>query len=104
MQTFWKVLSIILVATFFSCLLLSVSMYSWPDMPTSPRPAEGRIYPLNDHGHYTYMNEPEHRLRTVIWWVLPILIVAICTIQHFKDPSGEQRKWRLYGRVPREFR
>jgi hypothetical protein len=94
---------IVLLVAFLSGILTSVSMYWWPQIPTSPHPAEGRVYPLNNHGHYTYMNESEYRLRTRIWWAFPILLAIIAVIQHFIDPFDGQRKRRLYGQPPREF-
>ena len=104
MLTLWKALSIVLIVILVASLAISISMYDWPDMPSSPKPSEGRIYPLNNHGHYTYMNESEYRLRQIIWsaW-LPLLLLLV-TIQHFIDPFGERRRRELYGSPPRNFR
>lgn len=104
MRIFWKALSIVLVATLLACLLVSVSMYSWPSIPSSPRPAEGRVYPLNDHGHYTYMNRSEYLLREVIALIWAPLVIALGVIQYFVDPFDELRRRRLYGRPPSDFR
>jgi hypothetical protein len=75
-------------------------MYWWPNIPPSPRLAEGRVYPLNDHGYYTYMNRSEYTLREVIGWFWPPLVIALGAIQYFVDPFGELRRRRLYGRPP----
>jgi len=94
MRTFWKILSIVLLATCFVSFLLDFSMYWWPDIPSSPRPTEGRIYPLNNHAHYTYMNRPEYVLDRTISWVWPALLVGFAAIQHFVDPFEMKRRLR----------
>jgi hypothetical protein len=96
MRTFWKVLS---VALFASCMvfhLISFSMYWWPNIPSSPQPAEGRIYPLNNHGHYTYMNRSEYLLEQIPFWIYPLFLAAFAAIQYFADPFDELRRRRLY--------
>jgi len=103
MRVFWKVLMVTLAVTYAVCFLVSFSMYWWPDMPTSPRPAEGRVYALNNHGHYTYMNEWEHRLNERIWLAAPLLFAGFALIMHFVDPFDGKRK-RRYGPPPPGFR
>ena len=93
---FWKILSVALFATCFVFGAISVSMYCWPSIPSSPRPSEGRIYPLNNHGHYTYMSEAEYRLWQTPFWITPILLPAFAVIQYLVDPFEEIRKRRLY--------
>jgi hypothetical protein len=44
--------------------VLGISMYWWPNIPSVPRPAEGRIYPLNNHAHCTCMNARKVFLKT----------------------------------------
>jgi hypothetical protein len=73
MRALWKVLTVVLMAIWVACFLVNFSMYWWPDMPTSPRPEQGRIYPLNNHGSYTYMNAWDHRLNWTIWQVTPFV-------------------------------
>ena len=103
MRAFWKVLMVTLMVVYFACFLVDFSMYWWPDMPTSPRPAEGRVYPLNKHSHYTYMNEREHRLHEATWLFLPFVLLGLGLIFHFVDPFDEKRK-RRYGSPPPGFR
>jgi hypothetical protein len=86
-----------------ACFLVTFSMYWWPDMPTAPQPAEGRIYPLNNHAHYTYMNKWENHLRETIWLGLPFLLAGLGLIIHFIDPFGEKHR-RRYGSPPAGFR
>jgi hypothetical protein len=79
-------------------------MFWWPDMPSTPNPAEGRIYPLNNHGHYTYMNRSEYLLDETLKAMFPILLIGFAAIQYSIDPFGEIRKRRLYSSPPRGFR
>ncbi len=104
MQTFWKVFSVILFATCLTSAFIDISMFWWADMPSTPKPAEGRIYPLNNHGHYTYMNRSEYLLDETIKMMFPILGIGFAAIQYSVDPFGEIRKRRLYGSPPRGFR
>src|SRR5882762_6599868 len=102
MRIFWKLLSITL---FTACLVFSLtglSMFWWPNIPSSPRPAEGRIYPLNNHGHYTYMNDSEHFIQELTWGGCPILVAAFAAIQYFVDPFDYKRR-RSYGSPPPGF-
>jgi hypothetical protein len=94
MRAFWKVLSIALFATGIGCGLISFSMYAWPNIPSSPRPAEGRIYPLNNHGHSTYMNRSEYLLRQAVWAIFPICLLGYATIWHFVDPFDQKKQPR----------
>lgn len=104
MKTFWKITFVVLMATYVACFVTVFSMYWWPDMPTSPRPAEGRIHPLNNHGHYTYMNESEYRLQTMIWRILPACFVGVALIYLLVDPFDQKAARRKYGSPPPGFR
>ena len=103
MRTFWKVLAATLGVIYLAFFLVDFSMYWWPDMPTSPVPAEGRIYPLNNHGYHTYMNEWEHQLDETIWLIGPFLFLCLFLIIRFVDPFDEKRRKR-YGSPPPGFR
>jgi hypothetical protein len=95
MRTFWRILTIALFAGFFVAFLVDFSMYYWPSIPFSPRPAEGRIYPLNNHGTYTYMNRWEYQLDNTVQVALPVILAAIGAIYHFVDPFDLKRRRRL---------
>ena len=88
---FWKVAAVTsgLAAALF--LLTSLSMYYWPSIPSEPRPAEGRIYPLNNHGHYTYMNLDEYRLSENAWLGFIGAFAVFAAVQHFQDPFRHKR-------------
>jgi hypothetical protein len=100
MRTFWKILYASLFVVFGVTFAVNVSMYFWPSIPSSPRPAEGRIYPLNNHGKHTYMNRQEYLLDEDSRLVLPIILVAIGAIYYFVDPF-EQKKRQRSLRPPR---
>jgi hypothetical protein len=93
-QTFWKVLSVILAAFLAVSFFIGISMYWWPNIPSSPCPTEGRVYPLNNHGHYTYMNRQEQLLNLSLFWAFPALFFPLAAIQHFLDPFNQKRRWR----------
>jgi len=104
MRILWKVVVVVLLVwsslvTCVACFLVAFSIYWWPDMPTSPRPAEGRVYPLNDHAHYTYMNEWEHNLHEALWMAAPFLCLGMFLIHWFVDPFELKRR-RRFGSPP----
>jgi hypothetical protein len=94
MRTFWKVVTILLSVLLGACVLIGSSMYWWPGIPSSPLPSEGRVYPLNNHGHYTYMNRQEHLLHESAWWIFFALFFPYAAIIHFVDPFDEKRRLR----------
>jgi hypothetical protein len=93
-RTLWRVLSIILGAICLVCFLTSFSMYWWPSIPPSRRPSEGRVYPLNNHGYYTYMNREEYLLNQSAHWIFPAAFFPYFAIQYFIDPFDRKRRWR----------
>jgi hypothetical protein len=103
MRTFWKILYASLFVVFSVTFVADFSMYYWPGIPSSPRPAEGRVYPLNNHGKHTYMNRREHLLDEDTKLVLPVTLAAIGMIYYFVDPFEQKRRRRLYGRPPSDF-
>ena len=100
MRTFWKGTTIGFFVLVLACTLIIVSMYWWPDMSTSPRPEEGRIYPLNNHGHSTYMNEWEHQLERMLFATNFLTLAAMGAIYHFVDPFDFKRRIRPSYPVP----
>ena len=100
MRTAWKIASALLLAGYFVLFLISISMYGWPAIPTEPRPLEGRIYPLNNHGHCTYMNRSEYVLQQSAFLIGPIFLAALAAIHFAVEPFGEKEKRRLYGPPP----
>jgi len=93
-RKFWQVLSIVLFVLLFSSFLIGLSMFWWPGVPSSPQPSEGRVYPLNNHCHYTYMNRQEYLLNESMKWIFFVLFWPFAAIIHFIDPFDEKRRWR----------
>ena len=71
-RTFWKILAIVLCMMLFTSTFVHMSMYFWPDMTYSPRPSEGRFYPIYKFDHPKYMNEREGSLYQTLWWAAPV--------------------------------
>jgi hypothetical protein len=93
-RKFWRILCKIWFVMLIPLFLVNFSMYWWPDMPSSPRPTEGRIYPLNNHGHNTYMNEREHLFEEVFWPVWMFSIASLIAIDFLIDPFDRKRRER----------
>lgn len=104
MRNVWKVVSVFLFLVFAITFTVDFSMYYWPSLPASPQPAEGRIYPLNNHGRYTYMNRREYELDQAAEFGLPLLLGAIGAIYYFIDPFDLKERQRRYRRPPRDFK
>jgi hypothetical protein len=94
MRIFWKVTTIVLAVLLFADFVILVSMFWWPGIPSSPRPAEGRVYPLNNHAKYTYMNRQEYLLQESLRWTFPVVLFPLGAILHFIDPFDEKRRLR----------
>jgi hypothetical protein len=94
MRTFWRILYVSLFVVFLATFAVDLSMYFWPSIPSSPVPAEGRIYPLNNHGTYTYMNKQEYELDNAVASGLPIILAVIGAIYYFVDPFDQKRRRR----------
>jgi hypothetical protein len=94
MRTFWKTVSIVLFTAMFVAFFVNLSMYWWPNIPYSPDPTTGRVYALNNHGTYTYMNKTESDLR----WALSIFhffgLGALLLIYYSVDPFDLKRRLR----------
>ena len=94
MRTVWRVLSIMVKTICVVCFLIGFSMYWWPGIPSSPRPSEGRVYPLNNHGHYTYMNRQEYLLHETVRWTFPAVFLPFAFVEYFMDPLNRKPRWR----------
>jgi hypothetical protein len=103
-KTFWKLLLAVLFFPMVASIFVDISMYWWPSIPSTPRIAEGQIYPLNNHGRHTYMNREEYLFDESVKWIVFPVGTAIAAIDYFVDPFDHKRKRRIYGRPPRDFR
>ena len=104
MRTFWKIALVACLASYMVLGMAAFSMYWWPRIPSAPRPQEGRVYALNNHGHYTYMNSSEYFLQRLAFTACPILLLTTAAILYFRDPFGELAGRRKYGSPPRDSR
>jgi hypothetical protein len=100
MRTFWRILYVSLFVVFLATFTVDLSMYFWPSIPSSPVPAEGRVYPLNNHGTYAYMNKQEYELDNAVNSGLPIILAAIGAIYYFVDPFDQKQRRRPNARPP----
>jgi len=103
-MTLWKAIFILLSAVFASTFIIVFSMFYWPSIPSSPQPAEGRVYPLNNHGKYTYMNRREYLMQEDAQLILPLTLASIGAIYYFIDPFDLKSRQRRYRRPPRNFK
>jgi CRISPR-associated Cas5-like protein len=103
-KAFWKILFVAAFATCLASIFIVISMYWWPNIPSSPHPSEGRIYPLNNHGYYTYMDRSEYLLNRTLQGIFLLLFAASAGIAHFADPFDFKRKRQSYGLPPRDFK
>jgi len=94
MRTIWKVVSIAVKLICLVCFIIAFSMPFWPGIPSSPQPLEGRVYPLNNHGHYTYMNRQEYLLNETVRWTFPAVFLPFAFIEYFVDPLNRKPRWR----------
>jgi hypothetical protein len=101
MRTFLKATQIALIVTAFGAFYTAISMFYWPSIPSSPRPAEGRVYALNNHGWFTYMNKGEHELHYSLLAGFMLAAIGAVLIQHFVDPFDQKRLARYSPLRPR---
>jgi hypothetical protein len=94
MKTFLKLTMIVLVVAIFTSLAVEVSMYYWPGIPPVPDARQGRIYPLDNHGGYTYMNRQEYLLRGSLFWIFFVCFSAAAAIEQFLDPFDRKLRPR----------
>src|SRR5262249_39871027 len=94
MRTVWKIVSAGLVTIGFASFLFAISMHGWTSLPTVPRPDEGRIYPLNNHGALRYMNHKEKLLQEGAFCLFGVCLVAAGLIENFVDPFERKKTVR----------
>jgi hypothetical protein len=100
MRKFWKAVSIALIIVTYGSFITMISMFWWPSIPPAPRPAEGRVFALNDHGRYTYMNKKEHDLQQSLFASFLVGAGFVILIQYFADPFDCKRQYRVIRPAP----
>ena len=103
-KTLWKVISVLLFVMLATTFIIAFSMFYWPSIPSSPQRAQGRIYPLNNHGRYTFMNHREYQIQEGAQIILPLTLASIGAIYYFIDPFDLKSRQRRYRRPPRDYR
>lgn len=92
----WKTLAITLIILGFAGQFWSQAIWDryWNQLPRSPDPVAGRIYPLNMHGVAAYqtLGERSHleRVENCFWAVL-LVGVAIGAIQQWKSKKSKEK-------------
>ena len=104
MITIWKIVYVLLFAVFSTTFIVAFSMFYWPSIPSDPKPAEGRIYPLNNHGRHTYMTRREYLVQEDAQIILPLTLASIGAIYYFIDPFDQKNRQRRYRRPPPDFK
>ena len=72
-----------LVSFFGDCFLQFQFGYTRPSVPN---PLEGRVYPLNTHGSWVYLNAREHWLLNSLMILFLMLFVIAIAIDRLKKP------------------
>ena len=73
--------------------VIAVSLFVWGlsfyfrDFPTSPDVVGGRVYPLNNHGHVTYLTRGEWINKRIA----PLLAVAVLFVGSYLDRAARSR-------------
>jgi len=95
MRIVWKILQATLMFVAISYFLVfGFSMYYWPNIPPTPHPEQGRVYALNNHGTYTYMNRREYLLNQAGFYVMLVCVGAFALIENYIDPFRRKNRPR----------
>ena len=87
-RNFWRIVetgaAIASLMSFFTgCFLWFQFDYTRPKVPN---PLEGRVYPLNTHGSWVYLDAREHWLLNSLMILFLILAVTAIAIDRLKKP------------------
>lgn len=80
-----KALVIICGIVGFAAFAFAISFY-YRDLPNTPQPDLGRIYPLNNHGYLLYMTHGEQVQQQASFAIFALLFVVVAVTNHFLDP------------------
>jgi hypothetical protein len=72
-------------------LFFSAVSYIFVDAPTQPDPLTGRIYPLNNHGHVTYLTRREDRTRKALF-VAAVTLATTAIFIDWRTGSGRSNR------------
>src|SRR5438132_12394395 len=82
----WKVIMITLLVLYTICFAEALSFYYKSDLPSTPQPQLGRIYPLNNHGWITYLTKEESYMRNFLSAMGLLFFILFVAIGWFFDP------------------
>ncbi|PYJ66565.1 MAG: hypothetical protein DME76_16660 [Verrucomicrobia bacterium] len=77
---------IILLVLSTICFGEAISFYYTPNLPTTPQPQIGRIYPLNNHGWVTYLTKEEWYTFNFLHALAALFFITFFAIGWFCDP------------------
>jgi len=80
-----KVISVVCVAASVATFAYGMSFY-YLGLPTTPDPEIGRIYPLNNHGYYTFMTRRQYLEHEICIDIFMLPFVIAILIDYFYDP------------------
>ena len=89
MNRVWKVTVVMLRMTSMACFAAGWGLwrhFAWT-RPTSPVPADGRIYPLDTHGWRVFLDAHERLELRALWVAFPVLFLLGFSIDRLKKPS-----------------
>ena len=89
------ILGLVLVIAFGFAL----SFY-YRDLPRTPQPEVGRIYPLNNHGTILYLNEHEKREQEASFAICLVMFFVLVVIDYFFDTYHQRNAWSPSKRKP----
>ncbi len=90
-QTAAKLVLILCLVGMVLAFAFGISFY-YRDLPSKPQPEAGRIYPLNNHGYYTYMTKREEVQQEISEFVFGVLFVLAILIDRFLDPFDRRKE------------
>ncbi len=74
--------------------------FCYRDLPRTPQPQVGRIYPLNNHGTILYLNEHEKREQEASFVVCVVMFFVLVAIDYFFDPYNRRNAYSPSMRKP----
>ncbi len=94
-----KIVGVICVICSVAAFVFALSFY-YRHLPNKPEPELGRIYPLNNHGYYTYMTGGEQLQQQVSEFLSIVLFALAVLINHFIDPFDRCKREEAVNKRP----
>lgn len=94
MKVLYKITMTVLIGFAFASFAVGISMYYWPGIPAAADASKGRVYVLNNHGRYTYMNRKEYLLNESLFGMSVVCFAGAFIIDRFLDPFDRKLRPR----------